>query len=73
MFLLNAPEYRARIRSVWLWSDWPGAWGRNAGIDLVAEEHDGGLWAVQAKLYDPAYAIKKADVDSFLSESARHA
>jgi superfamily II DNA or RNA helicase len=70
-FLLNAPEYRARIRSVWLWSDWPGAWGRDAGIDLVAEEHDGGLWAIQAKLYDPAYAIKKADVDSFLSESAR--
>ncbi len=69
--LLNAPEYRARIRSVWLWSDWPGAWGRDAGIDLVAEEHDGGLWAIQAKLYDPAYAIKKADVDSFLSESAR--
>ncbi len=70
-FLLNAPEYRARIRNVWLWSDWPGAWGRDAGIDLVAQEHDGGLWAIQAKLYDPAYAIKKADVDSFLSESAR--
>ena len=29
------------------------------------------LWAVQAKHYDPAYAIKKADVDSFLSESSR--
>ena len=47
------------------------AWGADAGIDLVAEEHDGGLWAIQAKAYDPAYAIKKSDVDSFLSESAR--
>ena len=41
--------------------------GRDAGIDLVAEDRDGGLWAVQAKHYDPAYAIKKADLDSFLS------
>lgn len=71
-FLLNAPEYRSRIGQVWLWSDWPEAWGRDAGIDLIAEERDGGLWAIQAKLYDPAYAIKKADVDSFLSESARY-
>ena len=29
------------------------------------------LWAIQAKVYDPAYAITKADVDSFLSESSR--
>jgi predicted helicase len=71
-YLLNAPEYTSRIRNVWLWSDWLDAWGRDAGIDLIAEERDGGLWAIQAKLYDPAYAIKKADVDSFLSESARY-
>ena len=56
---------------VWLWDEWPGRWGRDAGIDLVAEDHEGGLWAVQAKHYDPAYAIKKADLDSFLSESSR--
>ena len=69
--LENVPEYRKRLRRVWLWDDWPGRWGRDAGIDLVAEDRDGGLWAVQAKHYDPAYAIKKADVDSFLSESSR--
>jgi predicted helicase len=56
---------------VWLWSEWPGAWAPDAGIDLVAEEHDGDLWAIQAKAYDPGYAIKKADVDSFLAESSR--
>jgi predicted helicase len=27
--------------------------------------------AIQANAYDPAYAIKKADVDSFLAESSR--
>ena len=70
-YLRSAPEYRRRFRKVWLWTDWPGAWAADAGIDLVAEEHGGGLWAVQAKVYDPDYAIKKADVDSFLAESSR--
>jgi predicted helicase len=70
-FLRSAPEYRRRFRKVWLWSEWPDAPAADAGIDLVAEEYRGGLWAIQAKAYDPHYAIKKADVDSFLSESSR--
>jgi hypothetical protein len=70
-YLRCAPEYRGRFRKVWLWSEWPGAWAPDAGIDLVAEEHGGDLWAIQAKIYDPGYAIKKADVDSFLAESSR--
>jgi len=69
--LRSAPEYRAQLASVWLWDEWPGRWAADAGIDLVAETHAGELWAVQAKAYDPAYRVKKADVDSFLSESAR--
>ncbi len=51
--LRNAPEYRGRFRQVWLWAEWPDAWGPDAGIDLVAEENDGDLWAIQAKAYDP--------------------
>ena len=39
-YLNSAPEYRGRFRHVWLWQDWPDAWGRDAGIDLVAEEKD---------------------------------
>ena len=70
-YLRNAPEYRGRFRKVWLWSDWPNAWAADAGIDLIAEENDGGLWAIQAKAYDESYPVKKADVDSFLSESSR--
>jgi superfamily II DNA or RNA helicase len=69
--LRNAPEYRAQVRRAWLWDEWPGRWAADAGIDLVAETVAGDLWAIQAKAYDPAYTIKKADVDSFLSESAR--
>jgi superfamily II DNA or RNA helicase len=71
-FLLETgPEYRTKVDRVWLWKDWPGRWGADAGIDLVARTVDGELWAIQAKQYDRVYAIKKADIDSFLSESAR--
>ena len=70
-FLSNDPVYRQELRRVWLWDEWPGRWGADAGIDLVAEEHNGNLWAIQAKAYDPAYSITKADVNTFLSESAR--
>src|SRR4051794_37155294 len=70
-YLENAPQFRHRVRRVFAWKNWPGRWGRDAGIDLVAELHSGDLWAVQAKGYAKDYAIKKSDVDSFLSESAR--
>jgi predicted helicase len=70
-FLRNSPVYLARVKTVWRWDEWPGRWGADAGIDLVAEEHDGSLWAIQAKAYAPDYAVTKADVDSFLSESTR--
>jgi len=70
-YLQNAPEYRPRLRNVWLWKEWPGRWGPDAGIDLVAETAEGKLWAVQAKAYDPGHSISKPEVDSFLSESNR--
>ena len=49
---------------------WPSR-GAEVGIDLVAEDHEAHLWAIQAKAYDPAAWITKRDVDTFLSESAR--
>jgi superfamily II DNA or RNA helicase len=70
-FLLNDPVYRRQLRRVWLWNEWPGWWGRDAGIDLVAEDHQSRLWAIQAKAYDPRHWVKKSEVDSFLSESGR--
>ncbi|TVS77859.1 DEAD/DEAH box helicase [Mycobacterium helveticum] len=70
-FLANDPMYKATLRRVWLWNDWPGRWGIDAGIDLVAEDGAGRLWAVQAKVYAEKYSVTKADVDKFLSESSR--
>ena len=70
-YLENDPYYRDTVRKVWLWDDWEHRWGGDAGIDLVAEDRDGQLWAVQAKAYDPDRAVTKKDVDKFLSESSR--
>lgn len=70
-YLRTAPEYRNVARRVYLWDEWPGRWGADAGIDLVVETQAGDTWAVQAKAYRASYSIKKADIDSFLSESSR--
>ncbi|AQA04894.1 hypothetical protein BVC93_23550 [Mycobacterium sp. MS1601] len=70
-FLENDPVYSRELTRVWRWTDWPGRWGGDAGIDLVAEDRNGDLWAIQAKAYDPKYRVSKRDVDKFLSESGR--
>ena len=70
-FLENDPTYRPLLRRVWLWDEWPGRKGIDAGIDLVAEDHDGNLWAIQAKAYNPIRSISKADIDKFVAESSR--
>lgn len=70
-FLENDPEYKLEIKQVWLWDDWPGRWGRDKGIDLVAETLDGKFWAVQSKAYARNYSVTKQDFDKFLSESSR--
>ncbi|WP_370185145.1 Helicase associated domain protein [Rhodococcus wratislaviensis] len=70
-FLRHDPVYARELRHVWLWKDWPQRWGADAGIDLVAEDRLGRLWAIQAKAYNPAVSITKRDVDTFLAESGR--
>lgn len=71
-FLREDPVFAARFSQVWLWSEWPG---RNhhpdTGIDLVAEERDGGLCAVQCKFYGDSPTISKGDIDGFLSASGK--
>jgi predicted helicase len=67
--LENHPMYKSKLTKVWLWDDWPDCWGRDCGIDLIAEDVDGNNWAIQAKCYDPKYNVTKQDIDSFLSES----
>ncbi len=68
-FLENDPHYSLRLEKVWYWNDWPGRWGADCGIDLVAKDSDGKVWAIQAKCYDSSYSVTKHDVDKFLSES----
>jgi superfamily II DNA or RNA helicase len=70
-FLKNDPTWATQVEEVWLWSDYPGNWGRDKGIDLVFKDRSGKTWAVQAKCYSSNYEITKADVDTFLSESNR--
>ena len=56
-----------RFSRVWRWNDWPGYPGRDVGIDIVAEERDGGdLVAIQCKFYSPSTAIDRPKVNSFL-------
>lgn len=68
-FLENDSVQQAQISQVWLWDDYPQRWGKDRGIDLVCEFKDGSHWAVQAKCYQSNHSLKKADIDSFLSES----
>ena len=69
-FLTNHPLYKHRLRHVWLWKEWPDRPSDvEAGIDLVAEDADGYLWAVQAKAYREDKPIPKAELNKFLSES----
>lgn len=70
-FLENDPEYKRQIKRVWLWDNWPGRWGRDKGIDLIAETFNGKFWAVQSKAYALNHSVTKNDIDRFLSESSR--
>lgn len=67
------PLYKSKLETVWLWDDWPGRWGKDCGIDLVAQDNDGKIWAIQSKCYASHNSVTKHDVDSFLSESSNDA
>ena len=70
-FLQTDPIWAAQFEKVWMWDQWPGRWGPDTGIDLVAERRDGGRTAIQCKFYDPRSRVSKADIDTFLSASGR--
>jgi superfamily II DNA or RNA helicase len=69
--LLNDPLYEGKFRNVWLWNRWRGCWGSDKGIDLVAECHDGTLWAIQSKADKPDHWITYTEMAKFMSESNR--
>ena len=69
------PIYKKRFTNVWLWKEWAELRddfdGVDTGIDLVAQEREGGYCAIQCKCYAPTTRIQKRHVDSFISASAR--
>ena len=69
------PLYSDRFADVWLWSEWAATQrdfdGTDTGIDLVAEEREGGYCAIQCKCYAPGTRLSKTHLDSFISASAR--
>ena len=74
-YFIKDPIYRDRFSRVSLWTEWafsqPAFDGADTGIDLVAEERDGGFCAIQCKCYGPGTRISKTHIDSFISASAR--
>ena len=69
------PLYSDRFSQVQLWPEWaerqPHFDGTDIGIDLVAEEREGGVCAIQCKCYAPGTRISKVHLDSFIAASAR--
>lgn len=63
--------YADRFENVWLWNEWPDRPGPDVGIDLVAEESEGGFCAIQCKFYKPGVTISKPHIDSFIAASNR--
>lgn len=73
-WLVTDPVQSKRFDRVESWSDWARRHGKNrtdAGIDLVGTLHNGGVAAIQCKLYSPDRRILKKDIDSFISASAK--
>lgn len=70
-YLKTDPQY-SQLENVWLWSDWPFAWGQDDGIDLVAQERESGdYWAIQCKFYGSNERIEKKEIDSFFTASGK--
>ena len=73
-FLRADHLYSKRFKRVLRWSEWAveqGEAARDLGIDLVGEEEEGGVCAIQCKFRDPNTYLAKPAIDSFLAESNR--
>lgn len=68
-YLKNEPTYKRLYKNVWLLHNVPAKYGipkKDTGVDLVAEQFNGDLVAVQAKFYKGK--VGKAQIDSFVAE-----
>lgn len=69
-FLSTDNHYRNRFSKVWMWMEWPDRDGGDTGIDLVAEQHDGSLCAIQCKCYADDGSLDTKQVSKFLAKAA---
>lgn len=68
-YLKNEPTYQRLYKNVWELSDVPAEYGipqKDTGVDLVAEQFNGDLVAIQAKFYENK--IGKSEINSFVAE-----
>jgi superfamily II DNA or RNA helicase len=73
IYLETEPEYRAKLRDVWLRSKVPPDVRktikfprRDEGVDLIARTYDGEFWSIQAKAYYQDGAIGRAKLGTFM-------
>lgn len=72
LFLTQDSIQSRLYKGVHLWNEWDGREGfGDIGIDLVAENVDGGVTAIQCKFYDEQSTIAKENIDSFIAASGR--
>ena len=71
-FLKEDPRYKSLLTDVWLWNEWPGREEGDTGVDLVARQQNGELWAIQCKFYEDTNPLPKSGIDSFLATSGRY-
>ncbi len=68
-YLKNEPTYKALYQNVWLLSEVPESYSipkKDTGVDLVAEQKNGDLVAIQAKFY--TNKVGKSEINSFVAE-----
>lgn len=68
-YLRNEPTYQRLYKNVWALGDVPAEYGipkKDTGVDLVAEQFNGELVAIQAKFYQNK--VGKNEINSFVAE-----
>ena len=74
-YFTEDPFYKKRFSEVWLWAEWaetqPEFDRADLGIDLVAQERDGGYCAIQCKFYAEDRKIREGDLSNFIFYSDR--
>ncbi|HCQ8733131.1 TPA: DEAD/DEAH box helicase, partial [Enterococcus faecalis] len=72
-YLRNEPTYQRLYKNVWTLGDVPAEYGipkKDTGVDLVAEQFNGDLVAIQAKFYQDK--IGKNEINSFVAELGKN-